>query len=301
MARVLSDPLRRGTATTLAVLSVLALAALTAVFLNTEQGQVVDDLGRNSTATGAAADYSEQFLTVLSTGVVVACLAGLALVALVQRRWQEAVGAFVLVAGANITTQVAKAALARPDFGVDVGAPNSLPSGHTTVAASLGTAALLVAPARWRPAVAVLAAGYAAATGAATLFGGWHRPADVLAALAVVGAWTLAVCAALPLRSPTEAEHPSGEPAGAQEPTLPRAAPGQVAAVRLLAVGTALGAVVAVGGLTLALAGWIDADTPELVRYAGPSCAVLAGSCALFWAGLLASPPADTGRTPVLS
>jgi membrane-associated phospholipid phosphatase len=300
MARVLPDPLRRGVATTLAVLSALALAALTAVFLNTGRGQVVDDLGRDSTATGAAADYSEQFLTVLSTGVVVACLAGLALVALVQRRWQEALGALVLVAGANITTQVAKAALARPDFGVDVGAPNSLPSGHTTVAASLGAAALLVAPARWRPAVAVPAAGYAAATGVATLFGGWHRPADVLAALAVVGAWTLAVSAALPLRSPTEAEHPTAEPSVTEEPTPPRPAPGQVAAVRLLAVGTALGGVVAVGGLTLALAGWIDPDTPALLRYAGPSCAVVAGACALFWAALLVAPP-GVDRTPVLS
>ncbi len=300
MAPVLPDPLRRGTATTLAVLSALALAALTAVFLNTAQGQVVDDLGRDPTASGAAADYSEQFLTVLSTGVVVACLAGLALVALVQRRWQEAVGALLLVAGANITTQVAKAALARPDFGVDVGAPNSLPSGHTTVAASLGTAALLVTPARWRPVVAVLAAGYAAATGVATLLGGWHRPADVLGALAVVGAWTLAVCAALPLRSPTEAEHPTLEPA-AQEPPVTAVAPGQVAAVRLLAVGTALGAVVAVAGLTLALAGWIDADTPALLRYAGPACAVVAGSCALFWASLLGAPPPGVARTPVLS
>jgi membrane-associated phospholipid phosphatase len=280
MTRVLPDPLRRGTASTLAVLSALVLVALVAVFLRTAPGQAVDDLGRDRSANGVAADYSEQFLTVLSTGFVAACLLALLLVALVQRRWQEAVGALVVVAGANIATQVAKAALSRPDFGVDVGAPNSLPSGHTTVAASLGAAALLVAPARWRPPVAVLAAGYAAATGVATLAGGWHRPSDVLAALAMVGVWALAVSAALPLTSPTAA--------------------GQVAAVRLLAVVTALSAVVAVGGLSMALAGWVDEASPALLRYAGPSSAVLAGSCALFWAGLLVAPQRDGRRTLVL-
>jgi membrane-associated phospholipid phosphatase len=292
MARVLDDRTRRGIATTLAVLSALALLALVRVFLQSERGQVVDNLGRDTAVAGTAADYSQDFLTVVSTGFVAACLAGLLLVAVLQRHWQSALGAVVVVGGANLTTQLLKDVLTRPDYGVDVGAGNSLPSGHTTVAASLGAAALLVTPHRWRPLVALLAAGYTAATGVATLLGGWHRPSDVLAAVTVVAVWSLAVSAALPLRSPVAAEHGLEQPPPA-DPAGWRRGWAEVAATRLLAVGTALGAVVAVGGLVLVLAGWVGPGTPSVVRYVGPAGASFAAACALAWATLLLAPRTD--------
>ena len=94
------------------------------------------------------------------------------------------------------TTQILKdTILDRPDLGL--GTLNSLPSGHTTVVASAVGAALLVAPGALRPLVA-LAGGFATTlTGASTIVAGWHRPADVMAALAVSLIWTAVVAAVI--------------------------------------------------------------------------------------------------------
>ncbi len=101
-----------------------------------------------------------------------------------------------MLLGANLTTQILKeSVLDRPDFGF--GTLNSLPSGHTTVVASAVGAALLVAPGVLRPVVA-LAGGFATTlTGASTIVAGWHRPADVMAALAISLIWTAAVAAVI--------------------------------------------------------------------------------------------------------
>lgn len=113
-------------------------------------------------------------------------------IALARRRVALAVGAVLLIGGANLTTQVLKALIYRPDLGVDpdrVAAGNSLPSGHTTIAASVAAAFVLVLPPKARPAGALVAAAFAALAGVATLSAGWHRPSDAVAALLIVGAW----------------------------------------------------------------------------------------------------------------
>jgi peptidoglycan/LPS O-acetylase OafA/YrhL len=68
-------------------------------------------------------------------------------------------------------------------------AGNSLPSGHTTTAASVAIALVLVLPRQVRAWGALLAAGYAAVAGVATLSAGWHRPSDAIASMLIVGAW----------------------------------------------------------------------------------------------------------------
>jgi membrane-associated phospholipid phosphatase len=132
-------------------------------------------------------------------GAIVAVVAGCAIVSVLRGRIALAVGAVVVIAGSNITTQLLKHTLLdRPDLGL--GTLNSLPSGHTTVVASAVGASLLVAPRGWRPLVA-LAGGLATTmTGASTIVAGWHRPSDVVAALAVSLVWTAAV--AWVLRAP---------------------------------------------------------------------------------------------------
>ena len=94
--------------------------------------------------------------------------------------------------GANLTTQVLKHVRLRPTRARRATASygNTLPSGHTTAAASVSAALLLVVPPRVRPWAAVLGAGYTTATGISTLIGQWHRPSDVVAAVLVVLAWT---------------------------------------------------------------------------------------------------------------
>jgi hypothetical protein len=85
-----------------------------------------------------------------------------------------------------------KEVLTRPDFvpsQAQVGIGNSLPSGHTTVAASIALAAVLVAPKRFRGVVALVGSFYAAAIGVAVLTAGWHRPSDAVAAFAMATGW----------------------------------------------------------------------------------------------------------------
>jgi hypothetical protein len=84
--------------------------------------------------------------------------------------------------------------LTRPDMGLDEVAPatlNSLPSGHATAAFSAVAALLIVLPAAGRVPTALVGGGFVAATAFATMFAGWHRAADAMAAFLVVGVCTM--------------------------------------------------------------------------------------------------------------
>lgn len=114
-------------------------------------------------------------------------------------RRTAATSAAIVLAGANLTTQLFKALWnERPALIVDL-APewtaNSLPSGHTTMAASAAAAVFVVAAPRGRPFWAVLAALWAGGWGGYIFVEGWHRPSDMIAAHLVTAAWTaLAGC-----------------------------------------------------------------------------------------------------------
>lgn len=177
--------------------SMFVVLALWSFFVNSEKGQLIDEsafqgsIGLKSQLWWLAGPLLD-VVSVLFIGIAVVAVAG---IALVQKRWWLAVQAVVVIAGANITTQVLKKViLDRPDHGVVWAPGNSFPSGHTTVAASIALALLLVVPRAWR--VWVVAAGtlYTTATGVSTLVGQWHRPSDVLGAIFVAAAWAQLVC-----------------------------------------------------------------------------------------------------------
>jgi membrane-associated phospholipid phosphatase len=184
------------------VLWLLALAGAEVVgfvlvahfFVRSEHGQLLDTVALAGNRIGRAriehlVDVILNTISVLSVAVATAAVG---FIALIRRRIAVGVGVILLIAGANATTQLLKHALGRPDLGVDAAraaAGNSLPSGHTTIAASVAVAVTLVLPARMRGAGAVVGALGAAVVGVATLSAGWHRPSDAVAALLVVGAW----------------------------------------------------------------------------------------------------------------
>jgi membrane-associated phospholipid phosphatase len=174
------------------------------VFVATQDGQLVEAAVLEGAGYGQTDLWrvAEKVLDVVSVGVIAVVLLVAIVIAVARRRWELALQVAIVAGGANLTTQVLKyAVLPRPDHGVTVGSQdNSLPSGHTTAAMSIAVVLLLVVPARARPPVAVLGAGYTAATGIATLVGQWHRPSDVLAAVLVVLGWTAATCALTALR-----------------------------------------------------------------------------------------------------
>lgn len=181
------------------VVALAATVTLTVVFVGQGAARLVDQasfLG-SFRVRETARPIALPLLRLVSVWFVAAVLAVLAAGALYARRWGDAVRAVCVVAGANLTTQALKALVERPYDAEIPRAPHvsSLPSGHTTVGASLAAAALIVAPRRARPLVAVLGLTYALAMGLATVGVQWHRPSDVIAAFAVVTAWALGALA----------------------------------------------------------------------------------------------------------
>jgi membrane-associated phospholipid phosphatase len=67
--------------------------------------------------------------------------------------------------------------------------PASYPSGHSTAAGVLAISMVLVASPRVRPLVAVFAAAFALAVGAALLIRAWHMPSDVLGGFLLALVW----------------------------------------------------------------------------------------------------------------
>ncbi|MCW2746862.1 MAG: hypothetical protein JWP10_4 [Nocardioidaceae bacterium] len=168
--------------------------------LSTRSGQDLDVWATD--ALYARRDTVTQILSFLgyvSIGSAVLALAACFFFGAVRGKLMTAVGAVVIVIGANATTQLLKKeVLTRADF--DHGIHNSLPSGHTTLVTSLVLALLLVVPEALRY-VAVFGGTFVVtAVGASTVVAGWHRPADVIVALAVCLAWGSGVALVLGAR-----------------------------------------------------------------------------------------------------
>lgn len=266
------------------LLAVVVAALTTRVFIAEPRFRLVDQAALlGAWSPDWFEDLARSVLGVVSEPFLVVALAVAAIVALVRQRWGDAVRAAIIVAGANLTTQVLKELLERP---VDVGVPgsgygNSLPSGHTTVAASIAAIALVVAPRAARPLVAVVGAAYAAATGVATVALGWHRPSDLLVAFAIVAAWSLLVL--VPTR---------GRPADGVPGTAGRVVVGWLLGlVAVVGIGVGLGTLgIALGTAGSDLSGTSAVLEVGMQRLASTgSAAGIAGVAALCsWALLLA-------------
>ena len=170
------------------------VVAIDIVFVHTTRGQWVDDASLRGTRIGRQRIINpvSHILDVVSVTALGLATVAVGAVAYLRRRPILALLTMLLVVGSNLTTEVLKHAIfSRPLHDPSDPLPfNTLPSGHTTVALSVGVAFALVAPARLRVVVAVIGAVYGGATGVATMSAGWHRPSDAVAACLVVGAWT---------------------------------------------------------------------------------------------------------------
>lgn len=134
-------------------------------------------------------------------GALLPLLALACAIAVVRGLPRDALATFAVVAGANLTTQLFKVALAHPRvqlmLGGDQIAANSFPSGHTTAVASIVVVYLFVVPWEWRGAVALCGALAVAAVGSSVMALSWHYPSDVLGGILVVAAWGFATLAVL--------------------------------------------------------------------------------------------------------
>ena len=158
---------RGWTAVWLVVLALVQTAALLVVWrfaLHTEVGQWLDTVALTGNRIGQDRIDGpvDRILNAMSVVSLLAATAVIGFIALIRGRKALAVTATLLIAGANVSTQLLKYVLTRPDFGVDperAAAGNSLPSGHTAVAASVAVALILVLPPQVRALGAFLGAG----------------------------------------------------------------------------------------------------------------------------------------------
>lgn len=154
---------------------------------------------------------------------MLAMLMGACGIAFLRSRPRDALAALLVVAGANVTTQLLKALLAHPRVKAAIGGDpleqNTFPSGHTTAAASIALAYVFVVPAALRGLTLTLGAALALAVGYAVVVIGWHYPSDVLGAYLIAAAWGFAVLAAKRALAP---RRPRGLGVNSRAPLLTR-------------------------------------------------------------------------------
>lgn len=175
-----------------AALSVLGVIGVYLYFVHTTTGQFIDESALVEAAVprqkiGLQVSYFLDLLPIISVAIG---LIVIFFVTIFRKRWLASGIALLAMAGANLSTQLFKTLLpVRPDQGIATLNFNSLPSGHSTLAASAAAAVFLVVSPRWRPFAAFIGGSFAILSGSSTLINQWHRPADVLAAYLVVTAW----------------------------------------------------------------------------------------------------------------
>ena len=176
------------------VCAILAFA-LGRAAVGTAWGQGMDTLFMESAIhwSDRFGGVSELVTSFVSLPMIVLVGVLIAFFALIRRRRTLAGRALVVVLGANATTQLVKWLVDRPDLHVTTAIPNSLPSGHTTVAISFALALVMVAPNWSRGPVAWLGWAWTSLMGVSVMVSAWHRLADVLVAVLIAGAWALAL------------------------------------------------------------------------------------------------------------
>ena len=277
-----------------ALLATLAAGVLLQVFLRTALGQRVDTTAMRGgdVSHPRVVEVLDRTLNGTSlASLVLVCLFA-AVVGVLRKRIDLALGAALLVIGANVTTQLVKTHLTRPDLD-GTSMPNSFPSGHTAAAASVAFAVILVLPQALRGMVALVGFAYVTVIAVATVWAEWHRPSDTLAALMVTLAWGAAAVFLVRVRR-------WNAPGGTQPPS-------RLVTLPLLTVG----AVAGIAGLSgLAAVTMSERSMPDLVsgRFAflagSALIAAVAAGVFLIWVRLaagdrLVSPPAPAPKPAV--
>ena len=175
-----------------AAVSVVALAYLS---LFTVTGQWLDTLIMYSFQ--AHMPFQDVARTVLHTLASIPALLLFALILIVtvllRKRFALLVRIVALLVVSNGATQMLKYLLVRPDMEVGHSLANSFPSGHVTLATSVGLALIAAVPQRWKSVAGGVAWVAIAFVGVTVLSLGWHRLSDVLAGILVAAAVALLV------------------------------------------------------------------------------------------------------------
>ena len=140
----------------------------------------------------------ERALATIDVGTVAAVALLLAFLALARGRVARAGAAVFVVASSVASAELVKHGLPHVAHGLPVGRPPTFPSGHTSVAVSLGLALLIAVPRVARPVAALVGAAYAAGIAVSVVVLGWHYPSDTVGSFFLCTFW--AAVAGLALR-----------------------------------------------------------------------------------------------------
>ena len=276
--------------------------------VGTASGQRLDQLTLSGSRNhgGLLSRIAELAVETVSMPVVIALLALTAVIALLRRRPALLLPLASLVLGANLTTQVIKHLLVSREVlgpGIEP-TTNSFPSGHSTLAATTMIALVLVAG-RARPLVAPLGLLWSGAAGIGTLVTGWHRPSDVIGAIAVSAAWTFLVLGVDGLHTRRRLRHAAahagrgrrrrGRDLRQDVPRLPR--PELACAVVLGAIG-AVGLVTGAAGIAGLPLPLDLADRASQLAAFRATGAVIAGATAVWVALVMVLRTPSVLRTP---
>jgi hypothetical protein len=175
----------------IAAIGSAALLTMTyAVFVLTEPGQRLENIGllgaqlRGSSVREGSLGYLSQ-VSVFSFALAILAIVG---IAFIRRRPGLGIVVAAVMGGATLLAEVLKEVLPRPEL---VAGPawilrNDFPSGHATIAASLGIGAFLVAPDRLRWFVIPAGAAVAAVIGQSAQISGWHRMSSAVGGVLLV-------------------------------------------------------------------------------------------------------------------
>lgn len=225
----------------LSALAALAFGALYLLAVQTGIGQRADEaaLTGGRAAPGQAREAADTMLQVVSIGTLAIATAALTGLAVLRRRPAMLLLPAAIVGISLLATEICKnLVFERPDLVLASQLDdNSYPSGHTTVFASIGLAALVVAPPRLRTAAALLATALAAAAGVLVVTADWHRPSDPIGSYLLTLAVTAGLVALLYSFRPDLADGEHGSSPGATTPAIARRIEtiGGLAAVALFA------------------------------------------------------------------
>jgi len=174
----------------MAAVGLLGLAATVHVALRSSRGLRLDRAASDAVSNPAlvlARLYEGRGWATFTVGLLLLLTV---LLAMARARADLALGALVVIGGANLTSRILK-------YGVLPGLdlrpePASLPSGHATAALSVAITAVILARPAWRWTVAVAVSAAAAFVGVAMVLGRHHQPLDIIAAIFVCLLWAAA-------------------------------------------------------------------------------------------------------------
>lgn len=177
-----------------AALAVVGYAATFLVAVHTSAGLRVDARlfhAVNGTSSGTVvARAGATALETIDAATLTASVLALAFLALVRGRRRRAFAAAAVVVCSVGSAELLKHGGAHVPGMLSTGREATFPSGHTSIAVSLGLALVLAVPPVLRGAAALVGAAYAAGIGLSVVVLAWHEPSDVVGSFFLCAAWT---------------------------------------------------------------------------------------------------------------